>query len=82
VQFASLPFVARRNLFVRPGTVSDGSFKQRTIFEAVRENRLEEVQVRNRFWIFQDALNYSKRRKLVEKLDALPALERSRGLAN
>ena len=55
--------------------MSDSAFEQRTIFEVVGENRFEEVKVRNRFGIFQSTADYNKRRKLVEKSDALPALE-------
>lgn len=76
MEFTSLPFVARRNFLVRPGAMRDRSFEQTTIFEVVRENRFEEVEVRSRFGIFQNAVDYSKRRKLVEKLDVLPALEK------
>ncbi len=65
VKFTCLPFVSGRYFLVRPRTVSDGPFEQSTIFEVVSKNRFEEVQVRNRFGIFQNALNYSKRRKLV-----------------
>lgn len=75
MKFASLSFVTRRNFFVRPRPVSDGAFEQSTIFEIVGENRFEEVQIRNRFGIFQSAVDYNKRRKLVEKSDVLPALE-------
>lgn|ERR1700752_1031537 len=75
MKFASLTFITRRNFLVRPRTVSDGAFEQSTIFEIVGENRFEEVQVRNRFGIFQNTVDYNKRRKLVEKSDVLPALE-------
>ena len=66
-------FVAGCNLLVGPRTMSDGSFEQSTIFELVSQNRFEEVQVRNRFGVFQSSTNYSKRRKLVSKSDELPA---------
>jgi hypothetical protein len=62
---ASLSLVTRRNLLVRPRTVSDSAFEQSTILELVGENRFEEVQIRNRFGIFQSAVDYNKRRKLV-----------------
>jgi hypothetical protein len=54
--------------------MSDGPFEQSTILKVVRENRFEEIQVGSRFGIFQSALDYNKRRKLVEKCDLLPAL--------
>ena len=76
VKFTSLLFVSGRNFFVSPGTMSNGTFEQSTIVEVVSKNRLEEVEIRNRFGIFQNTVNYNKRRKLVEKLDRLPALER------
>lgn len=75
MKFASLSFVTWRNFLVRPGTVSDSTFEQSTIVEVVGKNRFEEVQIRNRFGIFQSAVDYNKRRKLVEKSDVLPALE-------
>ena len=75
MKFASLPLVTWRNLLMRPRTVSDGTFEQSTIFEFVIENRFEEVQIRDRFGILQSAVDYNKRRKLVEKRDLLPALE-------
>ena len=74
MEFASLAFVTRRNFLVRPRAVRDGPFEQSTIFEVVGQNRFEEVQIGSRFGIFQNALDYNKRRKLVEKCDALPAL--------
>jgi len=40
--------------------MGDGSFQQRTIFELVSENRFEEVQIGNRFGIFQDAVDYKQ----------------------
>ena len=51
---------ARRNFLVRPGTVSDSAFEQRSIFEFVSENRFEKVEIRNRFGIFQNALDYKQ----------------------
>jgi hypothetical protein len=74
VQFTSLEFVTRGNFLVSPRTMSDGPFEQSTILKVVRENRFEEIQVGSRFGIFQSALDYNKRRKLVEKCDLLPAL--------
>ena len=53
MEFAGLSLVAGRNFFMGPRTVSDGAFEQSTIFEFIRENRFEEVQVRNGFGIFQ-----------------------------
>ena len=75
MEFASLPLVTGRNFLVRPGTVCDSAFEQSTIFEVVRENRFEEVQIRSSFGILQSAVDYNKRRKLVEKCDVLPALK-------
>ena len=74
MQFAGLEFVAGSYFLMSPRAVCDGSFEQRAIFKFVSENRFEEVQIGSRFGIFQDALDYNKRRKLVEKCDALPAL--------
>ena len=54
--------------------MSDRTFEQRTIIEVVGENRFEEVEVRIRFGVLQSAVDYNKRRKLVEKCDVLPAL--------
>jgi len=45
---------------MRPRAMGDGSFQQRTIFELVSENRFEEVQIGNRFGIFQDAVDYKQ----------------------
>ncbi len=55
MQFARLELVAGRDFLVRPRAMCDGSFEQRTIFEFVSENRFEEVQIGNRFGIFQNA---------------------------
>lgn len=74
VQLARLSFVTRRNFFMCPGTVSNCAFEQSTICEVIRKNRFEEVQIGSRFGIFQSAVDYNKRRKLVEKSDGLPAL--------
>ena len=60
MQFASLAFVTRRNFLVRPRTVRDGPFEQSTIFEAVGQNRFEEVQIGNLFGIFQNTVNYKQ----------------------
>ena len=75
MKFASLPFVTRRNFLVCPRTMSDRPFEQRTIIEVIGENRFEEVEVRIRFGVLQSAVDYNKRRKLVEKCDVLPALK-------
>ena len=45
--------------------MSYSAFEQSSIFEVVSQNRFEEVQIGNRFRIFQNTANYSKRRKLV-----------------
>ena len=74
MKLAGLALVTGRNLLVRPRAVSDGPFEQSTIVEVIGQNRFEEVQIGSRFGIFQNALDYNKRRKLVEKCDALPAL--------
>src|SRR5689334_17109354 len=58
VEFACLAFVARRNFLVRPRTMRDGAFQQSTIFEVICEDRFQEIQIRNRFGIFQNGLNY------------------------
>ena len=55
MKFTCLLFVSWRYLLVGPRTVSDGPFEQSTIFEVVSKNRFEEVQIRNRFGIFQNA---------------------------
>jgi hypothetical protein len=60
MKFPRLPFVSWRNFLVSPGTVCDGPFEQSTIFEVVRENRFEKVQIRSRFEVFQNARNYTK----------------------
>ena len=60
MEFACLAFIARRDLLVRPRPMSDGAFEQSTIFEPVREDRFEEVEIGNRFGIFQNGVNYSK----------------------
>ena len=54
VKLTCLLFVTGRDLLMRPGTVSDGAFEQSTIFEFVGQNRFEEVQIGNRFGIFQN----------------------------
>ena len=53
------------NLLVGPRTMSDCSFEQSPIFKLVIQNRFEEIEVRNRFGVFQSSTNYNKRRKLV-----------------
>ena len=60
MQFACLALIARRHLLVCPRTVRDGAFEQSTIFEVISEDRFEEIQIRNRFGIFQNALNYKQ----------------------
>ena len=67
MKFARLHFVARRDFLVRPGTVSDGSFEQSAIFELVGEDRFEEIEIRNRFGMFQSVGNYNKTPEAVEK---------------
>ena len=55
VQFARFELLTGRDFLMRPRPVCDGPFEQRTIFESVSENRFEEVQIGNRFGIFQNA---------------------------
>ena len=62
MQLASLPFITGRNFFVCPRTVSNGAFEQSTIFEIVRENLFEEIEIGIRFGTFQSAPDYNKRR--------------------
>lgn len=50
----------------------DGPLEQRAIFEVVIQNRFEEIEVGNRFGVFQSVQDYNKRRKLVLS-DELPA---------
>ena len=73
MQFARFELVARCDALVGPRTMSDRTFEQRSIFEAVIQNRFEEVEVRDRFGVFQSVQDYNKRRKLV-LTDELPAL--------
>ena len=75
VQFARFELVARCDPFVGPGPMCDRAFEQGSIFEAVIQNRFEEVEVRDRFGVFQSVADYTKRRKLV-LIDELPALRR------
>ena len=65
MQLARLVIVAGWNLLVGPRTMSDCSFEQSPIFKLVIQNRFEEIEVRNRFGVFQSSTNYNKRRKLV-----------------
>ena len=60
MEFACLALVAGRNFLMRPGTMRDGAFQQSTIFEVISEDRFEEIQIRSRFGIFQNALNYKQ----------------------
>ncbi len=60
MKFARLLLVAGRNFLMRPRTMRDGPFEQSKIIELVRQNGLEEVQVWNRFGVFQNALNYKQ----------------------
>ena len=60
MEFARLELVAGRDFFMRPRSVCDGTFEQRTICEFVSENRFEEVQIGNRFGIFQNTGNYKQ----------------------
>ena len=56
MKLAGLSLVSGRDFLVRPRAVSDGAFEQSTFFEFVSEDRFEEVEVRNSFGIFQNAL--------------------------
>src|ERR1041385_4945186 len=38
----------------------DGAVEQSTIFEVIGEDRFQEIQIRNRFGIFQNELNYKQ----------------------
>jgi hypothetical protein len=60
MKFASLALIAGRDLLVRPGTMRDRAFEQSTIFEVISEDRFEEIEIRNRFGIFQNARNYKQ----------------------
>ena len=60
VQFASFELVAGRNFLMRPRAVRDGPFEQRAIVEFVSENRFEEIEIGNRFGIFQNRRNYKQ----------------------
>ena len=60
MEFACLALIARRHLLVCPRTVRYGAFEQSTIFEVISEDRFEEIQIRNRFGIFQNGLNYKQ----------------------
>ena len=73
VQFARLELVTGSDPLVGPRTMGDRPFEQRSIFEVVIQNRFEEVEVRDRFGVFQSVQDYNKRRKLV-LTDELPAL--------
>jgi hypothetical protein len=53
-------------LFVGPGSMGDGSFKQSTIAEGVGEDTLEKIEIwSRRIGVSQDTSDYNKRRKLV-----------------
>src|SRR6185437_10651639 len=60
VEFACLALIAGRHLLVCPGAMRDGAFQQSTIFEVIGEDRFEEIQIRSRFGIFQNVLNYKQ----------------------
>src|SRR5689334_1819743 len=60
VKLACFPLVAGRHFFVCPGTMGDGAFQQSTIFEVISEDRFEEIEIRSRFGIFQNAPNYKQ----------------------
>ena len=65
MQLARLVIVAGCNLLVGPRTMCDCSFEQSPIFKLVIQNRFEQIEVRNRFGVFQSSTDYNKRRKLV-----------------
>ena len=66
MKFARMVLIAWRDLFMSPGPMSDCSFKQGAIFEGVNKRGLEEVEIWNRgVGVFQNGLDYNKRRKLV-----------------
>src|ERR1044072_9556471 len=56
----------------------DGAFQQSTIFEVISEDRFEEIKIRSRFGIFQNALNYKQ--NAGSCLKRLPALEWTRNV--
>src|ERR1041384_4645825 len=60
MKFARLLLVAGRNFLVRPRTMRDGPFEQSTIIEFIRQDGLEEIQIGNRFGVFQNTLNYKQ----------------------
>ena len=74
MEFACLELVTRRDFLVRPRAVSDSAFEQSTIFELVSENLFEEVEVGNRFGIFQNGVNYSKSNEKGWPSSATPAM--------
>ena len=74
MKFARMLLVARRDFLMRPRTMSDGPFEQSTIVELVSQNGFEEIQIGNRFGVFQNALNYKQTPEACLKIDLLPAL--------
>jgi hypothetical protein len=46
MELTSLVFCSGSNLFVCPGAMRDGTFQQSAIFELVRENGFQEVEIR------------------------------------
>src|SRR5689334_21744040 len=60
MEFACLALVSGRDLLVCPRTMRDGAFQQCTIFKVISEDRFEEIQIRNRFGIFQNGMNYKQ----------------------
>src|SRR5258705_7010015 len=84
VKLASLLLGTRRNLFVGPGTVSEGAFEQRAIIEVVSQNGFQEVKVSNRvFGILQNSPIITNAGSLLKNDNELPTRKRrsKQGLA-
>src|ERR1700682_3143184 len=62
---ASGLFSSRRDLLMRPRTMRDGAFKQRSIAKVVVEYRFQVIQIRSPFFVvFQNGNDCNKRRML------------------
>jgi hypothetical protein len=78
---ARLIFRARRNLFVGPGAMRNGTFQQGTVLKLVTENRFQQVKVRkcDPLCLQDICLTVIKPEASSKLATKLPAIER-RGL--
>jgi hypothetical protein len=76
VELTSLVFGSGGHLFVCPGAMGDGTFEQSAVFELVRKDVFEEVEIRKCNLLFLQGRSTIKSRKRRQtQATALPAVK-------